>query len=63
MESHLRITARERQVLLDQYRQGVSTRVRVRAHILLLLAQGYSWAIIAGGCFAAHARLRAGRDA
>jgi putative transposase len=51
MESPLRITARERQVLLDQYRQGVSTRVRVRAHILLLLAQGYSWAIIAGGVF------------
>jgi putative transposase len=48
MESHLRITAHERQVLLDQYRKGVNTRVRLRAHMLLLLAQGYSWAIIAG---------------
>jgi len=35
MESHLRITARERQALLDQYRKGVHTQVR--AHILLLV--------------------------
>jgi putative transposase len=51
MDSHLRITVRERQVLLDQYRKGVHTRVRLRAHILLLLAQGYSWTTIAGVLF------------
>ena len=51
MESHLRITARQRQVLLEQYRKGVNTRVWLRAHILLLLAQGYSWATIAGVLF------------
>ena len=51
MESHLRITARERQVLLEQYRQGVHTRVRLRAHIVLLLTQGDSWAVIAGVLF------------
>jgi putative transposase len=51
MESHLRIRTRERQVLLEQYRQGVHSRVRLRAHILLLLAQGYSWALIAGVLF------------
>lgn len=51
MESHLRITAHERQVLLEQYRKGAHTRVRLRAHILLLLAQGYSWATIAGVLF------------
>ena len=51
MENHLRITVRERQVLLDQYRKGVHTRVRLRAHILLLLAQGYSWATIAAVLF------------
>jgi transposase len=50
-ESYLRITARERQALLEQYRKGVHTRVRLRAHILLLLAQGYSWATIAGVLF------------
>lgn len=51
MESHLRITAHERQVLLEHYRKGVHSRVRLRAHILLLLAQGYSWATIAGVLF------------
>jgi transposase len=51
MESPLRITARERQVLREQYRKGGNTRVRLRAHILLLLAQGYSWATIAGVLF------------
>src|SRR5947199_6520600 len=51
MESHLRITARERQALLEQYRKGANTRVRLRAHILLLLAEGYSWAVIAGVLF------------
>ena len=48
MESHdFRITAYERQALLEQYRKGVSTQVRLRAHILLLLAAGYWWAVIA----------------
>jgi len=51
MESHLRITAYERQALLEQYRNGVSTRARLRAHILLLLAEGYSWAVITGFLF------------
>jgi putative transposase len=51
MESPRRITARERQVLLEQYRKGANTRARLRAHTLLLLAQGYSWATIAGVLF------------
>jgi putative transposase len=51
MESHLRITAYERQALLEQYRKGANTRVRLRAHILLLLAEGYSWTVIAGVLF------------
>jgi len=47
----LRITAWERQALLEQYRKGANERVRLRAHILLLLADGYSWAIIVGVLF------------
>jgi putative transposase len=47
-EGHLRITARERQALVEQYRKGANCRVRLRAHIILLLAEGYSWAVIAG---------------
>src|SRR3954453_13449962 len=49
--SHLCITARERQALIEQYRKGATYRVRLRAPIILLLAQGYSWAVIAGGLF------------
>jgi len=37
-EEHLRITARERQALVEQYRKGANCRVRLRAHIILLLA-------------------------
>lgn len=48
---HLRITARERQALIEQYRKGANCRVRLRAHIILLLAEGYSWALIAGVLF------------
>jgi putative transposase len=48
---HLRITARERQALLEQYRKGANERVRLRAHILLLVADGYSWALIVGVLF------------
>src|SRR3989442_10727115 len=49
LESHLRITARERQGLVEQDRKGVKTGVR--AQMLLWLAQGYSWATSAGGLF------------
>lgn len=49
--AHLRITARERQALIEQYRKGANCRVRLRAHLILLLAQGYSWAVIAGVLF------------
>ncbi|HJY84826.1 MAG TPA: helix-turn-helix domain-containing protein [Candidatus Binatia bacterium] len=51
MAHHLRITARERQALLEQYRQGANSRVRLRAHSLLLLTQGHWWALIAGVLF------------
>ncbi len=51
MESQLRITAYARQAWLAQYRKGANTRVRLRAHMLLLLAEGYSWTVIAGVLF------------
>jgi len=38
---HLRISKRERQALLEQYRKGANERVRLRAHLLLLLADGW----------------------
>jgi hypothetical protein len=50
-EEYLRITDRERQALLEQYRKGAHERARLRAHIILLLAEGYAWAVIAGVLF------------
>src|SRR5262245_30460581 len=50
-KEHLRITAPERQALMEQYRKGAHERVRLRAHIILLLAEGYSWAVITGVLF------------
>jgi hypothetical protein len=61
MESHLRIAAYQRQALLAQYRKAVSTQGWLRAHILLLLAEGYSRAVIAGVLFGSSRRLPAGR--
>jgi putative transposase len=51
MANSIRLTPAHRQALLAQYRKGADPRVRLRAHIVLLLAQGYSWAVIAGGLF------------
>ena len=38
------LDARQRQVLLDRYRKDHDPEVRFRAHILLLLADGHTWA-------------------
>lgn len=51
MANSIRMTPAHRQALLEQYRKGANPRVRLRAHILLLLAEGYSWAVIAGVLF------------
>jgi putative transposase len=51
MANSIRMTPAHRQALLAQYRKGANPRVRLRAHIVLLLAEGYSWAVIAGVLF------------
>jgi putative transposase len=51
MANSIRMTPAHRQALVEQYRKGANPRVRLRAHILLLLAEGYSWAVIAGVLF------------
>jgi transposase len=40
------LTADERATLLDYLRQHPEPQVRLRAHIVLLLADGYTWALI-----------------
>jgi putative transposase len=51
MDRPLHLTPTEHHALVEQYRKGSDSRVRLRAHILLLLAHGYSWAVIAGVLF------------
>jgi transposase len=43
--------ARQRQALLDRYRKDCDPEVRFRAHLLLLLADGYTWATVASLLF------------
>jgi transposase len=47
----IRLTVGDRHALLDHYRAGLDPQVRLRAHILLLLADGYPWATIAAVLF------------
>src|SRR3982751_3091004 len=41
----------QRQALLDRYRKDPDPEVRFRAHLLLLLADGHSWATVAALLF------------
>ena len=47
----IRISDDDRNTLLDHYRSDPDPQVRLRAHILLLLAAGHSWALIAAVLF------------
>jgi putative transposase len=51
--SSISLTPDERNTLLDYYRRDPDPQVRLRAHILLLLAEGYAWATIAAVLFTA----------
>jgi len=43
MDGSIRLTAKERKTLLEHYRKPTDPAVRLRAHILLLLADGHPW--------------------
>src|SRR5262245_9605636 len=49
--TNITLTAQDRNALLGHYRRHPDAQVRHRAHILLLLAQGYAWATIAAVLF------------
>src|SRR6516162_7069203 len=51
MSFSIQLTADERNTLLDHYRADPDSQLRLRAHIILLLAQGLSWAAIAAVLF------------
>jgi putative transposase len=47
MTHSIRLKPKERATLLDYYRKAPDPGLRLRAHIILLLAAGHSWAVIA----------------
>ena len=51
MSSSISLTADERNTLLDHYRADPDPALRLRAHIILLLAEGYSWSLITAVLF------------
>jgi putative transposase len=51
MNFSIQLTAEERNTLLDYYRADPDPQLRLHAHIILLLAQGLSWAAIAAVLF------------
>lgn len=51
MSGSISLCTRDRNTLLDLYRQASDPQLRLRAHVLLLLDAGYSWAVIAAVLF------------
>jgi len=51
MDFSIQLTPEERNTLLDYYRADPDPQLRLRAHIILLLAAGYTWAVIAAVLF------------
>ena len=47
----------ERKRLLELYRREPDPQVRLRAHIVLLLAEGYAWSLIAAVLFCSTATI------
>src|SRR6516162_5313197 len=47
MNPSITLTAADRHALLRHYRHSPNPRLRTRAHIILLLADGYPWVVIA----------------
>ena len=43
MEGSIRLSAQERNVLLEEVRGGIDPGIRLRAHILVLLNDGFAW--------------------
>ena len=51
MDGSIQLKSKERKTLLEHYRKASDPAVRLRAHILLLLADGYPWSQITAMLF------------
>jgi putative transposase len=57
MDGSIHVTARERKMLLMTYRKSGDPAVRLRAHVLLLLAEAYPWSLITRVLFTSPATI------
>lgn len=51
MDGSIGLKRKDRKVLLELYRKSSEPSLRLRAHVLLLLAEGHPWSLIAGMLF------------
>ena len=51
MDGSIRLSAQERNALLKEVRRATDPERRLRAHVLLLLADGWAWSVIVGVLF------------
>ena len=51
MYSTIALSSQQRNALLDSYRSDPDPQLRLRAHIVLLLAAGYTWAVVTAVLF------------
>ena len=58
MEGSIHLKRSERKTLLNYYRKSTDPAVRLRAHILLLLDDGYSWSQIAATLYTSPSTIR-----
>lgn len=62
MESIIQLTNEERKQLLKAYRNGPDTRIARRAHVLLLLAEGWTWESIRQALFCSNDLIQRTRE-
>lgn len=62
MDGSIRLQAKERKVLLERVRRGANPEERLRAHLLLLLADGWQWNVIVAVLFTSSSTINRWRQ-
>jgi transposase len=62
MDGSIQLSPKERKALLEIYKRGTSHEQRLRAHILLLLADAHSWAMISAILFTSSSTINRWRQ-
>lgn len=62
MEGSIRLSAKERKALLEVVKTGLTHEQRLRAHLLLLLADGWTWTTITAVLFTSSSTLNRWRQ-